>query len=300
MSERVTDLVAGYDAGHAERGGVFGELASIVREVIAARGLIVQLTWRDIRVRYKQAVMGFAWAILSPMLIVAAGVVVRTALVRMADQPLAATGIAAVVIKGLAWGFFAGAIGFATTSLTGNAHLISKVYFTREALPISVILASAFDSLIGSAAFALFLPLLGWTPSLAVLWAPLLIVLLLLFTLTVGLLVSCGNLFFRDIKYIMQALITFGIFFTPVFFEPAILGAKWVRWQMLNPLAPLLEGLRLSVVEGHNLARVLVGPEGAVVWTPMYLGYSTLWATVGLAVAALIFHRSQGRFAEYV
>ncbi len=284
----------------APASGALHDLREIVSDLSHARGLIYQLTLRDIRVRYKQALMGFAWAILSPLLIVAAGVVVRVALLHMAGKPFEMISAIAIVVKGLAWGFFASAIGFATTSLTGNAPLITKVYFPRETLPLSVILASTFDSLIGTTAMIVLLPFLGWQPSWALVWVPLLVVMLFTFTLGAGLLISCANLFFRDVKYITQLLITFGIFFSPVYYEPSVIGARWIVPQMLNPLAPMLEGLRLSVVDGHNLLTTITRADGAVIWSPAYLGYSMLWAFGGLLVSALIFHRSQFRFAEYV
>jgi ABC-type polysaccharide/polyol phosphate export permease len=113
--------------------------------------------------------------------------------------------------------------------------------------------------------------------------------------------VSCGNLFYRDVKHIVQLLISFGIFFTPVFYEPAILGGRWIPLQMLNPLSPILEGLRLSVADGHNLfVTITQAADGAVVWTPLYLCYSMVWAFGGLCLSAVIFHRAQYRFAEYV
>lgn len=285
----------------ASSSGILQDLREIVSDTRNARSLIYQLTLRDIRVRYKQAVMGFAWAILTPVLIVAAGVVMRIALLHMAHARFDAAALTGIVVKGLAWAFVAGAIGFSTTALTGNAPLISKVYFPRETLPLSVILASTFDSLVGTAALGLLLPLTGWRPTWALLWAPLLAVVLFVLTLAAGLLVSCANLFFRDVKYIAQLLITFGIFFTPVFYEPSVLGGRWIPVQMLNPVAPLVEGLRLSVASGHNLLTTLTqASDGAVVWSPLYLSYSVVCAFGGLLVSAVVFHRAQLRFAEYV
>lgn len=280
--------------------GALQELREIASDIRQARGLIYQLTLRDIRVRYKQALMGFAWAILSPLLIVAAGVIVRVALLHMAGKPFEMESAIAIVVKGLAWGFFSSAIGFATTALTGNGALITKVYFARETLPLSVILASTFDSLIGTAAMLVLLPFLGWHPTWALVWVPLVALTLFMFTLAAGLLISCANLFFRDVKHITQLLITFGIFFSPVYYEPSVLGPRWILPQMLNPLAPILEALRLSAVDGHNLLYAITRPDGAVIWSPAYLAYSMAWAFGGLIVSALIFHRAQYRFAEYV
>ena len=284
-----------------ESGGASQDFLEIARDLRSARNLVYQLTLRDIRVRYKQAAMGFAWALLAPLLIVAAGVILRVAMLHMAGQPFQPALIATVVVKGLAWSFFAGAVGFSTTALTGNVALISKVYFPRTALTLSVVLACAFDSLIASVFMAVLLPMIGWRPGFAVLWVPVIVALLFLFTLATSLFISCANLFYRDVKYITQSLLTFGILFTPVFFEPGVLGARSIPWQMLNPLAPLLEGLRLSAISGHNLLTPIVqASNGAVVWTPLYLLYSALVAIGGLAASALLFHRAQYQFAEYV
>jgi lipopolysaccharide transport system permease protein len=282
------------------RASVLEDLLEIVRDLRASPSLIAQLTIRDIKVRYKQALMGFAWAVLTPVLIIAAGIVVRLAIARMSGRPFEVIELTGVVVKGLGWGFVTGAVGFATTALTGNAHLITKVYFPRETLPLSIVLASTFDSFVGATALGVMLPFAGWRPTWAALWMVAIAIILFTLTLGIALIVSCANLFFRDVKYIVQVLITFGVFFTPVFYEPAVFGARWVWLQMLNPVAPLLEGLRLSVVNGHNLVTPLVQADGAVVWTPAYLYWSIGCAAVALAGGALVFHRAQFRFAEYV
>ena len=283
--------------------GLLGEVREIVSDLWHARDLLAQLTLRDIRLRYKQAVMGFAWAILMPMLIVMAGFIVRFAMARVSGGEVDASDLAGIAVKSLPWAFFVGAIGFATTSLTANMNLVSKIYFPREVLPLAAVFAQGFDTLIGSIALALLLPFLGAQLSLNLLWVPVLAVTVFVFTAAAALILSCANLFFRDVKYIVQVVLMFGIFFTPVFFDPAMFGSRGAQVVMLNPLAPLLEGLRLSVVEGHNLLTSLTVMQGAdtvVVWSPWLLLYSSVWAFLGLAVAAITFHKLQFLFAEYV
>ncbi|HPP52281.1 MAG TPA: hypothetical protein PK777_04960, partial [Thermoguttaceae bacterium] len=115
---------------------------------------------------------------------------------------------------------------------------------------------------------------------------------------------SCANVFFRDVKYIAQLLITFGIFFTPVFYETEILGPIGSRLMMLNPLAPILEGLRLAVVEHHGLLHVLTASTAAGVemhlWHPGWLVYSAVWAVGGLLFCWRMFHRLEFLYAEYI
>lgn len=277
--------------------------SEIISDYWSHRELLYQLTLRDVRLRYKQAVMGFGWAIFMPTLVVLSGLIVRFAMAYYAGTSLVASDVARMGVKGVGWAFFVGALGFATASLVTNSNLVTKVYFPREVLPVSATLAQAVDSLIGSAALAVLLIVLGIRPTLALLWVPVVALLLFVFTAAVGLAVSCANLFFRDIKYIVQVVLTFGIFFTPVLFEPAAFGRRGAL-MMINPLSPLLEGLRLSIVDGHNLLAPLIvisnKGEQVLAWSPWYLAYAALWSIGGLILASLLFHKLESSFAEYV
>jgi len=283
--------------------GVNG-LREIGRELVEHRDLLLQLTRRDLKLRYKQAVMGFAWAVFMPLLIILAGCLVRVIMAQVSGSTVNRTAIAGLAVKSLGWSFFVGTIGFAVQSLTNNMNLVAKVYFPREVLPLSTTLAQTVDTLLGAIVVTLLVGFLGVRPSPALLWVPIIGLLLYLFTAGVALLLSCANLFFRDVKYIVQVLLTFGIFFTPVLFEPAMLGPKLSTLAMLNPLAPLLEGLRLSVVAGHDLLIPLVEinrhGQAVLAWSPWMLVYSAAWAGIASVMGALLFHRLEFIFAEYV
>lgn len=280
------------------------DLVEVARDLWTFRELLGQLAKRDIKIRYKQAVMGFAWALFMPVLVVAAGLVIRLAISSVGAAGLKGAGNGALMVKGLIWSFVVGVVGFATPSLSGNVTLVSKVYFPREVLPIAAVGAVAFDTLIASGAVLLAIPFFGAQFSVALLWVPVLLLLLLCLTVGIALFLSCANLFLRDVKYIVQVLVTFGIFFTPVLYEPAILSETAARVIMLNPLAPILEGMRLVIFEGHNLLQPLVvaGRQGAdaVAWAPWWLAWTGLWAIAGLAVVAVGFHRAEFAFAEFV
>jgi ABC-type polysaccharide/polyol phosphate export permease len=267
------------------------------------RGLAYELMRRDIRVRYKQTVLGFAWAVLMPMLIVMAGATVRYAMAYIGGRHLGLQDLAGIAIKAVPWSFFVGSMGFATTSLVGQANLVTKIYFPREVLPLAATLAQAFDACIGILVLFVAFTLLDIHYGLAVVWIPLLALLAFFLTAGLALLVSCANLFFRDVKYVVQVLLTFGIFFTPVFFEPEMFGAVGARLMMLNPLAPIIEGLRLSVVLNHNLLDTLIvqGRHGVVLaWSPWHLVYSAVIAFILFVGGLLVFHRAESKFAEYV
>jgi ABC-type polysaccharide/polyol phosphate export permease len=280
------------------------DLREIVRdELWAHRGLLYELMRRDIRVRYKQTALGFAWAVLMPMLIVMAGATVRYAMAYVGGRHLGVQDVAGIAIKAVPWAFFVGSMSFATVSLVGQANLVTKIYFPREVLPLASTLAQAFDASVGIVTLFVAFALLDIHYGIAVLWAPALALVALLLTAGLALFLSCANLFYRDVKYVVQVLLTFGIFFTPVFFEPEMFGPLGARLMMLNPLAPIMEGLRLSVVLGHNLVDTLVVPgrHGAVVaWSPWYLVYAAALAVLVFVSGLLVFHRAESKFAEYV
>jgi lipopolysaccharide transport system permease protein len=288
----------------ASRLSVVGDLVSIGRDFWDYRDLLYQVTLRDIRIRYKQAVMGFGWALLMPALVVMAGLLIKIAMATFAGREVHSSDIASVTVKAIPWSFFVGAIGFAAASLLANIQLVTKVYLPREVFPVAATIAQAFDTLIGAAAAAVVLLFMGVSFSWTLLWVPVLAVLLFLFTTAVGLFLSCANLFFRDVKYIVQVLLTFGIFFTPVLFDASMFGAKGAVLVMLNPLSPFLEGLRLCIVERHDLLATLttVGATGQtiLVWSPWYLLYAFVWSVGGFLAAALYFHRLEFVFAEYI
>jgi ABC-type polysaccharide/polyol phosphate export permease len=279
----------------------FDVVTSWWRELWNSKYILYQLIRRDVRIRYKQAAMGIGWAILMPAFVILSGLMVRKIVSYLSGSPDDIYGMAGLVVKSLPWAFFTGSLGAATASIAGNYALVSKVYFPREVLPLASITAVGFDTVIGSCAVALVLPFMGVMPTWALLWVPALVVLLVLFTIACGLLFSCGNVFFRDVKYVVQVVVTFGIFFTPVFFEPKMLGEAG-QWVMVNPVAPILEGLRLCIVEGHNLSSALVldGGAGLLVWHPLYLVYSAAWAVGGVVLSGVIFRRAEYMMAEYV
>ena len=287
----------------AETRPLAGEIIFVVRELWQSRELVQQLVTRDIRVRYHQAIMGFAWALFMPLLIVMAGTMVRVAMSTMTGNALEPAIIGSTAVKGLAWSFVVGSLGTSTQSLLANSSLITKLYFPREALPLSSVLAQSIDTSIGALVIGILLPFMGFQLSAALMWVPFVALLLFLLVVAMSLITSCANLFFRDVKYIVQVLLTFGIFLTPVFIEPAMLGPILGKLLMLNPVSPLIEAMRLSIIEGHNLLDPIVVTTKAGVevlaWTPWYLTWSATCAILGLVVAIRVFRRAAVVFAEY-
>jgi lipopolysaccharide transport system permease protein len=209
--------------------------------------LLYVMTARDIKIKYKQSVMGLMWAILMPAIIVGAGMLIRVAMAKMSGTPVSPDSLASITVKALPWAFFIGALRFATNSLTSNANLVTKINCPRIAFPASAVLSALFDLAVAVLPLVAILAWAGVPFGAALLWVPLLIALLALLVSGLGFAFSAANLFFRDVKYIVEVILTFAIFFTPVFYEADMLG-EWRFWILLNPVAPILEGLRSAVV----------------------------------------------------
>jgi homopolymeric O-antigen transport system permease protein len=247
-----------------------------LRELIARRDLVYILTWREIKIRYKQSVMGLLWAVLMPLVIVCSGVVVRYAFSRVSGTPLALTDVTAVAVKAVPWAFVVAAIRFGTNSLITNSNLVTKVYMPRLAFPISAVCAQLLDFLIAGIVIALLLVLaqVGW--SIHLLWLPLLIGCLILMTAGLAVILSAASLFLRDVKYLVDVFLTFAIFFTPVFYESAIFG-PWASLVMINPISPLLEALTATVVHHQS---------PSLPWLAYSFGFTALLCAASLAMFA--------------
>ena len=276
-------------------------LPFIVRELWGARELVMQFVLRDIRIRYAQALFGFAWALLMPMLIVLSGLMFKLVISSLSGRPIEDNGIASLAVKSLPWAFFSGAISLSTQSIISYSGLIGKVYFPREALPLSAVIAQLFDLAVGTIAISIALLFLGVIPGASAFWALPLAVLFIIFTTGMALLLSCANLFFRDVKYIVQVVLNFGVFATPIFFEPYMLGARGARILMALPLSPFIEGMNVAIVQGHSLLETVyvATATGAVLaWSPWYLLYAMLTSLASVVIGVLVFRRFSGKFAE--
>lgn len=258
----------------------------MLNELLQYKHLLLMLTWRDIRARYKQSLLGVLWALFMPMFIVAAGILVKQAFSIISGLPLTLTDVLSVSVKALPWAFFVGSIRFATSSLTSEMNLVTKIYFPREVLPLSAVLVHLFDFAIAFLVFAGLLAIVGVGFSVYLVWLPLLIFILVAFTAGLAMFLACANLFFRDIKYIVEVILTFAIFFTPVFYESRMFG-EWAPLLLLNPVSGILEGVNDVVI----LQR-----------TPNFtwLVYSACWAFAGFLAAWTLFAKAAPRFAENV
>jgi ABC-2 type transport system permease protein/lipopolysaccharide transport system permease protein len=260
------------------------DVVEMVREQIQYRELLFQMTARDIRVRYKQASMGFAWAIFMPLVNTVVFSVIFT---RVASLETGTNYVLFSFTGLLFWNFFASSLRFAVTSLSGNASLVTKIYFPREIFPFSAILVCLVDLAVGALVLVGLMVYYQVPVTPAVLAVPVILVIQILFTAGIALVTSMANLFLRDVKYLFEMVLTIWMFATSVVYPVALVGGKLGIALQLNPMTPIIEGYRSALLFGQ-------WPD----WT-------ALSATAVLALATLMvgwvgFHRAEFRFAEYV
>ncbi len=243
-----------------------------LQELADRRDLLYMITRREVTVKYKQSVMGVLWAVLMPVVVVGAGIVVRLVFAKLSGVPLQRTDIALVAVKAVPWSFFVAALRFGTTSLITNPSLVTKIYMPRLVFPLAAIGSQLLDFCVASAITIILLAALGVGASIQLLWLPALIILLVLLATGCAVLLSAAALFYRDFRYIVEVLLTFAIFFTPVFYEASLLG-RAATLVMLNPVAPIIESF------GAVVARHQPPPLG---WLLYSAGF-----TVALLVVAL-------------
>ena len=257
-----------------------------LKELIKYRDLFYMLTIRDIRIRYKQAVMGFLWAIFMPIVAVAAGILIKQAMAVVSGHSIDMLSVVSISVKVLPWTFFISSIRFAVQSLVGNSNLVTKIYFPRAVLPLASIAACLYDLAISVVVLVVILCFVHLGVSIYILWTPLILLFLVFFTTGLGLLLAAANLFFRDVKYVVEIILMFGIFFTPVFYDADSLGRLKV-FMLLNPVGSILEALNHAVVLKQM-------PD--LHW----LIYAGVTSVVMFYVGMLVFHSKEQSFAENI
>jgi lipopolysaccharide transport system permease protein len=251
----------------------------------AYRELLYFLTWRDVKVRYKQTVLGASWAILQPLLTMLVFTLLfgRLAGIQSGSIPYPVFSYAGLLI----WTFFANAVTNSGNSLVSSANLITKIYFPRMIIPGAAVAAGLVDFAIS---LLILIPLIAYyriTVSLAIVMIPLLIALATLLALGVGMWLSALNVKYRDIRYAIPFLIQLWMFASPVIYPASLLPAKW-RWiLMLNPLTGIIENFRIALFGQQSFA-----------WTS--LGISAVVTIFVLLYSAYSFRRMERHFADIV
>jgi lipopolysaccharide transport system permease protein len=256
-----------------------------LHELWEYRELLYFFTWRDIKVRYKQTVLGAAWAIIQPFLTM---VVFSLFFGRLANMP--SDGIPYPIFSYAAlvpWAFFANGLNQASNSLVGSANLIRKVYFPRLMLPISSVVSGIIDFVL---AFTVLLGMMLYydvMPTLNVVWLPLFLLLAVVTSLAASIWLSAMNVQFRDVRYVLPFLTQLWLFVTPIAYPSSLLPEPWRTLYGLNPMVGVVEGFRWALLGTTQ------GPRAIII-------VSTLMASVFLVAGTYCFRRMEKTFADIV
>jgi len=255
-----------------------------LRELWRYRELGGFLALRDLKVRYKQAVFGAAWAVFQPL----AGVVVFTLVFRrLAKVPSDGIPYPLFVFAGLAvWSYHASSVTRATQSLVGNAPLVTKVYFPRQLVPLAAVLPGLVDLALSLLMLGMLLVVYQTAPSWAVLTLPLWLVALVATTLGVGLWLSALNVQYRDINHAITLFIQLWLFVSPVAYPSSMVEGGWRLLYALNPMAGVIDAFRWALVRGPRPGLTLL--------------ISLAVTAVILVSGVLYFQRTERRFADVI
>ncbi|HWO42613.1 MAG TPA: ABC transporter permease [Candidatus Eisenbacteria bacterium] len=262
-----------------------GWVALKLGELWEYRELLYFLIWRDVKVRYKQTVLGIAWAVLQPFFTM---VIFSLFFGQLAKVP--SDGVPYPIFSYTAlipWTFFSYGISQAANSLVTSANLISKVYFPRLVIPIASVLGGLVDFV---PAFAVLIGMMfyyGIYPGIRLVWIPLFLLLALVTALAIGIGLAALNVRFRDVRYTVPFLVQCWLFATPIAYPSSLLSEPWKTLYALNPMVGVVEGFRWALLETGTSP----GPMIAV---------SSAASLVALVLSALYFRRMEKTFADLI
>ena len=256
-----------------------------LKELYQYRDLLLSLAMRDVKVRYRQTILGAAWAITQPLAYMLIFTLVFSKFGQVSSD---GTPYPLFSYTGLVpWTFFATALGLAVNSVAANMSLVKKIYFPRQVFPIGAILGCFIDFMVASGLVAALMVFYHYPVSPQLVWLVWLVGLEIGLLISVGLLVSALNVFYRDIKYIVPLIVQLGMFVTPVIYSTSTVPARFRSWYMLNPMAVIIDGIRRVVLHGQ---------------APEFSSLLLSTVTVGcLGIAAyLLFKRMEVKFADLI
>jgi lipopolysaccharide transport system permease protein len=231
------------EAGRAER--------HYWRDVWAYRELFAILAWRDVAVRYKQTVIGVAWAVVRPLLTMVIFTVVFGRLAKLPSE--GATPYPILVFAGLLpWFLFSSILGESSNSIVNNGNLIGKVYFPRIIVPASAAVVALVDSGINLVLLFGFMSWYGFMPNWQIVFLPAFVLLAMLASLGPALFITALNVKYRDVRFIIPFVVQFGLYVSPVGFSSAAVPEEWRLWYSLNPMVGVIDGFRWCLLGGES------------------------------------------------
>lgn len=215
------------------------------------RELFAILAWRDVSVRYKQTVIGIAWAVVRPLLTMLIFTIVFGKLAKLSTD--GSVPYPVLVFAGmLPWFLFSSILTEASNSLVMNANLVGKVYFPRLIVPVSAAVVALVDVLINLVIFFGLMVLFGVAPNWQIIFLPAFMMLAVLASLGPALWITALNVKYRDFRYIIPFIVQFGLYVSPVGFSSAVVPEEWRFWYSLNPIVGVIDGFRWCLLGGQS------------------------------------------------
>lgn len=241
-----------------------GWLPIDLRELWAYHELLYFFVWRDIKVRYRQTVLGFAWAILQPVLMM---IVFTLFIGKLGGLPTQGVPQPLFYFAGvLPWTLFSEGITRSSASLVQEANLLQKIYFPRLMLPLSGILSPLVDFAIASVVLVSLMVYFGHYPGMAVLWLPAFLLLELALALGVGLWLSAINVEYRDVRYVVPFVVQLWLFASPVVYPASLVPQKYqTAYGLMNPMAGILEGFKWALLGTDRPSYLLAGSVAIII-----------------------------------
>ena len=260
------------------------DVREMLHEQVTYRELLVQMTRRDLMLRYKQTIMGFGWAIFMPLLNTVIFSVMFTRVAKLdTGMPYPLFAYCGLLV----WNFFASSLRFALASLTANTSLVTKVYFPREIFPFSAVFVSVIDLAVGATILVGMMVYYRVPPTSTLFFLPVVLVVHVAFTAGMSLLLAMWNLFYRDVKYLFEVVLMLWMFASSVVYPVQLVGGKLGAVLQLNPMTPIIDAYRAVILEGRL-------PEPRAFAAAAALSFATL------AYGWITFHRAEFEFAENV
>lgn len=275
----ISTLPTPQDRFHRELGPV-----QVLRDLWRARALVATLAERDLRVRYKQAILGFAWALITPLGLLVAFVIVFHHAAHVATQGMPYALFAYLGL--LPWTFFSSSLNMGGNSLLADKGLLNKCYFPREVFPLAQVVVAATDLLMACIPLAVIFATNSTVPGRWGLFAPVLVVLLAVFATGAALITASVIVYLRDVRLALPLVLQLGLFVTPVGYGlPVVPHAFRLVYCFVNPIAPVIDGLRRTLVLNQS-----------PVWTQFGVGAAS--AVLVLLAGWALFKRLETGFAD--
>lgn len=256
-----------------------------LRELWRYRDLLLVLARREVTLRYRQTALGVVWVLMQPL---AAAAIFTAVFSRVANLRTDGVPYFLFAYAGfLAWNAFQGTLTRAAASLVQNSQLVSKVYFPRLVLPLSTVMLTLLDFLVGLLLFAVVAPMRGVTLRIEMLLVPFWLAIVILLAIGIGMYLAALMVRFRDVQHALPVIMQFALYASPVGYALSAVPAGMRRWFLLNPMTGLLEGFRWSLVGGPtpDAGRTL---------------YALVFTAVSLVLGAIAFRRMEREFADVI